>query len=110
MLAKHEFGIMQNDPKQGKRYDKYEPQKYNCISVNDDYLENIIVNFNNIDFYWHTLDVKGKGLAYCGITLIPPMSIQPFIDVIKNVSDLSDLKELSEKALKENKWIIHFGI
>ncbi len=51
MLAKHEFGIIQNAPKQGKRYDGYEPQKYNCISVNDDYLGNSIVNFGNIDFY-----------------------------------------------------------
>ncbi len=110
MLAKHEFGIMQNAPKQGKRYDEYEPQKYNCISVNDDCLENIIANFNNIDFCWHTLDVRGKGLEYCGITLIPPSSIPSFIDVIKGVSGLSELKELSEKALEENKWMIHFGL
>lgn len=110
MLAKHEFGIMQNAPKQGKRYDEYEPQKYNCISVNDDCLENIIANFNNIDFCWYTLDVKEKGLAYCGITLIPPSSIPSFIEVIKGVSGLSELKELSEKALEENKWMIHFGL
>ena len=110
MMAIHEFGIMQNAPKQGKRYDEYEPQKYNCISVNDDYLEDVVANFCNIDFYWYTLEVKKGGLAYCGITLIPPCSIQSFIDVIKDVSVLSELKELSKKALKENKWIIHFGL
>ncbi len=109
-MANHEFGIMQYAPKQGKRYDEYEPQKYNCITVNDDYLEGIDANFNNVDFYWHTLDVKGKGLAYCGITLIPPSSIPSFIDVIKGISVLSELKELSEKALEENKWMIHFGL
>lgn len=106
----HEFGIMENAPKQGKRYDKYEPQKYNCISVNDDYLEEIVTNFSHIDLYWHTLDVKGKGIAYWGITLILPCSIQSFIDVIKDISALSELKELSEKAQKENRWIIHFGL
>ncbi|MBE5972711.1 MAG: hypothetical protein E7246_09380 [Lachnoclostridium sp.] len=38
-MAKHEFGIMQNAPKPGERYDEYEPQKYLCISVDDNYVE-----------------------------------------------------------------------
>lgn len=110
IMANHEFGIMQNAPEQGKRYDEYEPQKYNCISVNDDYLEDIVANFDSIDFYWHTLDVKGKGLAYCGVTLIPPCSIKEFVDVIKDNPDLLELRKLSEKALAENKWLIHYGL
>ncbi len=109
-MAKHEFGIMQNAPQQGKRYDIYEPRKYNCISVDDDHLEDIVGNFDHIDFYWHTLDVKGKGIAYCGITLIPPDSIEAFVDVIKDIPELSELKKLSKKALLENKWIIHYGL
>lgn len=32
-MAKHEFGLMDNTPQRGKRYDEYEPQKYNCISA-----------------------------------------------------------------------------
>ena len=59
-MAKHEFGIMQEAPKHGHRYDEYQPQKYNCISVNDDYLEDIVAQFNDIDFFWHTIDVPGK--------------------------------------------------
>ena len=109
-MAKHEFGIMQDAPQMGVRYDEYEPWKYNCISVNDDYLEDIVANFDQIEFYWHTLDVKGKGIAYCGVTLIPPSSMAGFISVIKDIPALSELKELSEKALGENKWIIHFGL
>lgn len=109
-MAKHEFGIMPREPKSGERYDEYEPEKYNCICVDDEDFEPIVANFKNIDFYWHTIDVKGKGLEYSGITLIPPCSIKTFIDVIKNISALSKLKKLSEKALNENKWIIHFGV
>ena len=41
-MAKHEFGIMQTAPQKGKRYDEYAPRKYNCITVDDDYLEDII--------------------------------------------------------------------
>lgn len=110
ILAKHEFGIMQDAPGQGTRYDKYEPKKYNCISVDDDYLESIVSNFNHINFYWHTLDVPAKGIAYAGITLIPPESTQAFVDVIKDVVCLSELKKLMEKAHAESKWIIHFGL
>lgn len=109
-MAKHEFAIMQNPPQSGKRYDTYEPKKYHCISVDDDYLEDIVGNFRHIDCYWHTLDVREKGIAYSGITLIPPCSIIAFIEVITNIPELSELKELLEKAQKENKWIIHFGL
>ena len=109
-MAKHEFGIMQDAPQKGKRYDEYEPEKYNCISVDDRYLENIVGAFDPMDCYWHTLDVKGKGIAYCGVTLIPPSSLKQFIAVIEDIPGLSELRELSEKALRENKWIIHFGL
>lgn len=109
-MAKHEFGIMQTAPQKGIRYDKYEPQKYNCISVNDDYLEDIVIDFDDIDFFWHTLDVPGKGIAYCGITLIPPSSMQAFISVIENISELSELKKLLQNAYTENKWVIHYGL
>lgn len=101
---------MQATPQKGKRYDVYDPQKYNCITVDDDYLEDIVTNFNDIDFYWHSLDVPGKGIAYCGITLIPPTSMQAFISVIDNLSELSELKALIQKAYAENKWMIHFGL
>ena len=109
-MAKHEFGIMQTAPEKGTGYDEYEPDKYNCIAVDDDYVEAINADLNKIDFYWHTLDVKGKGLAYCGVTLIPPGAIESFIEVIKDVPTLSELEKLSEKALRENKWLIHFGL
>ena len=109
-MTRHEFGIMQQDPKPRKRYDEYEPQKYNCISVDDDYIEDIVTNFNHIDFYWHSLDMPAKGIAYTGITLVPPTSLQAFIAVIKDIAELNVLKDLLEKALVENKWVIHFGL
>ena len=108
-MAKHEFGIMQTAPQNGKKYE-YEPPKYNCISVNDDYIENIVSNFNDIDFYWHSLDNPRKGIAYCGITLIPPSSMQAFISVIENYSELSELNILLQKAYSDNKWVIHYGL
>ena len=37
-MPKHEFGIMQEAPAPGVRYDEYEPQRYRCIAVDDDAL------------------------------------------------------------------------
>lgn len=109
-MAKHEFGIMTDDPRPNKRYDKYEPWKYACISVDDSYLESIVERLNTIDFYWHTLSVKGKGLAYCGITLVPPRSLKEFIDVIADNSELCELRKLLEEALNKNNWVLHYGL
>lgn len=106
-MAKHEFGIMQEAPLPGKRYDAYEPDQYACISVHDDYIEGLLERFLKIDFYWHTLDVPGKGLAYCGITLIPPTSLQPFMD---EMNGQVALQQLLRQAQAENKYVIHFGI
>ena len=109
-MSHHEFGIMQISPQNGQCFDEDEPENYNCISVNDGYIENILEKLTDIDFYWHTTDVSGKGLAYCGVTLVPPSSMQRFISVIDDNPDLNQLKDLLTQALNENKWIIHFGL
>lgn len=49
------------------------------------------------------------GIDYCGITLISPISLKDLNLNILN-SKNSQLKKLFEKALKENKFIICFGI
>ena len=101
---------MPSAPEKGARYDEYEPEKYDCISVDDDYLESIISKLDGIDFFLHTLDAPAKGIAYCGITLIPPESMQDFIAVIDGINGLHELKMLMHRAYGEGKWIIHFGI
>lgn len=109
-MAKHEFGMMHTAPEAGKRYDAYEPQRYDCISIDDTYIEKLDVHLSDIDLYWHTVDVAGKGLAYCGVTLIPPASIPAFLSAIENNAPFSELRKLMERAKNENKWVIHFGL
>ena len=109
-MAKHEFGIMECSPLSGKRYDDYEPEKYHCISVDDDYIEGIAPKLIDVDFYWHSIDIPEKGLAYCGITLIPPAAIKQFIPLIESIEELSELRCLLQKALSANKFVIHYGL
>lgn len=109
-MAKHEFGLMQAAPRQGERYDVYEPQKYACISVDDADIEPILTKLETIEFCWHTLSVRGRGLAYCGITLIPPSSLDAMIRIVGENPNLAPLKALLETARSRNKWVIHYGL
>ena len=99
-MANHEFGIMQNQPMNKERFDEYEPNKYDCIVVDDNFIEPILIDLQKLDCYWHTLQNPGKGLAYYGITLIPPDSLKAFIDAIADIPKLCELKKLLEEQNK----------
>ncbi len=109
MMAKHEFGIMKRAPSPGERYDTYEPERYGCISVPDEDLEGLFADLR-INVYWHTLDRLEKGLAYCGITLIPPDAVPSILADIDGVEKLTPLKSLLLQARDENRFVIHYGL
>lgn len=109
-MDNHEFGIMKNDPIYSKEYVEYEPRKYNCISVNDEYIQPLLEDLNNLDCYWHSLERPEKNLAYTGITLIPPSSLEMFLDVIKNNPGTDELEILLKQAKRDNKFVIHYGL
>lgn len=111
-MAYHEFGIMENNPKDDKRYDEYDPKKYKCIKINDDFIEPLLPEFKDILCYWHTLKLPNRNLAYCGITLIPPESIDLFITIFMKQyeSEFKEIILLFQQAKKGDKYIIHFGI
>lgn len=111
-MAKHEFGIIEKEPLNTQRFDEYEPNKYNCISIDDDFIAPLLIDLKSVDCYWHTILNTGKGLAYCGITLIPPKSIDTFIKILsyQDNSEYNDLIGLAKHAKEFNKYIIHFGI
>ena len=111
-MSIHEFGIMQTDPTDKELFNEYEPSKYNCIVVEDDFIEPILIELQNVDTYWNTIQNKKNGLAYYGITLIPPSSIDVLINILslKNMVEYDSLIYLLNRAKKYNKYIIHFGI
>ena len=110
MAMSHEFGLMPDMPQPGERYDSYEPWEYDAISIHDEYIEPLLPQLNTIDMFWHTVDVPGKGLAYCGITLIPPSAHCDVLRIIRPKAGLEQLTELVEQAFEEKKYIIHFGL
>lgn len=118
MPCRHEFGIIDCLE---EYTEKYEPEKYNCTYVEDDLLDEVYdeefkAKIENLDTFAHNTDRPYKNLAYYGITLIPPKSLETFLDIIIEANAKYKAKELEilidkiTYAIKENKWMIHYGI
>ena len=45
-MANHEFGIIQNQPMSKEQFYEYEPNKYSCIAVDDNFIEPILIDKN----------------------------------------------------------------
>ena len=110
-MASHEFGIMGRMPVHGERYDMYDPEAYTLLRVDDTCLEPFFSQWNALDFFWHSLDVPGKGLAYYGITLIPPSSMEGMINSLEGAPPaLMGLKALLAEARAGQRFMIHYGL
>lgn len=100
-----------NPPTASKIYDEYNPEIYDSlVSVDYDYILKIDDKLNEINMYCHTLAKPQKGLAYCGITLIPPEAMPEMLLITEPCPKLQPLTQLLKKVLTESKYIIHFGI
>ena len=66
--------------------------------------------------YFHRLNRPEYGLAYHGITIIPPESLSSFLNIVlssdawKQYDELNELGEKIIQAKNENKYMIHYGI
>lgn len=118
-MAKHEFGII-DSLQENKWYSSYEPEKYNCISIDDYLIGELTIRYDEelmaIKTYFAISTQVGNGLDYSGITIIPPKSLKQFRDIIIKANSQyqsHELKLLIEKisnAINENKYLIHYGI
>lgn len=111
-MAKHEFGIINEMITENDDFLDYEPEKYGCIKIDDDYIENLMPLFLEIPTFFHRLSWRETGLNYIGITLIPPESCEKFADVFEaqNCSFYNELILLLKNANEENKFVIHYGL
>ncbi len=111
-MARHEFGIMDTTPRGDEDFQSYEPEKYGCVSIDDEYIENLVSEFEDIVTYWHRLSWKMTGLNYIGITLIPPKSCGRFSEILKaqKNSVYGELCGLLDTAKAQEKFVIHYGL
>ena len=109
-MLKHQFGIMMADPEPGQIFEEYEPEKYDCIAVGDEYIQEVVEKLAGVSVYWHGLDRPESGLACHGITLIPPESIAEVVEAVRDVPEMRRLMEMLVVAEREQKFVIHFGV
>ncbi|MCS5501193.1 hypothetical protein NY607_08695 [Lysinibacillus sp. A4] len=116
----HEFGIIACIEKD-KEYAAYEPEKYNCIGVDGDLFDELLSNdfgkkIHRLETFAHNTNRSFKSLAYWGITLIPPSSHIQFLNMVSEANveyQSAELEELIKKiaeAIKQDKWMIHYGV
>ena len=108
-MAVHEFGSLPRDPLPGEWYD-YEPEKYGCVAVDDALVESLAEKLADVPVYWQTLDQPGKGLDYCGITLIPPESIPQILAALDATEEWTTLGGLLMQAKALGRFVIHYGL
>ena len=115
MACVAQFGIIDEFEK-NKDYSEYEPEKYHCVAIQDDFLDDWWDDLTSIKTYFHSYSRPDFGLARWGITLIPPQSLDAFLMAImddprsKSSPELIELMRLLGKALIENKYVIHYGV
>lgn len=114
MACVAEFGIIDNL----EEYDEHEynPSKYHCTAIDDDFISAWWSELVLIKTYFHTLSRPEFGLARCGITLIPPESLEAFYKIIakdkhsRTSEELIDLMKIVRMAINQNKYVIHYGV
>ncbi len=121
-----DIGIIKNiDPQNNydeSEFDDYQEtiKFYDCLSIDDEELHDFMQETyeKNISASYCTLDNTGDyGIDLCGITLMPPASIEKLIDILqhsdKNYSEMSWYNSLYEKckeAFDKNQHMIFFGV
>lgn len=119
MAYVHEFGIV--DCILEYKENEYEPEKYNCITIDGEFIDEIYhKGFGNkmkhLDTFAHNINRPFKDLAYYGTTLIPPSSLHQFLSIlteenmIYNSDKLEKLIDIILTSIKEDKWLIHYGV
>ncbi len=116
MACVAQFGIIDKFEKDKDYSLEYEPQKYSCVAIEDDILNDWWNELIIIKTYFHSYNQPNFALARWGVTLIPPESLEAFYTIVsadrrsKSSKEIIALLTLFRKAISENKYVIHYGV
>lgn len=118
-MAKHDFGILDHF-EEDKWYQEYEPEKYNCISVGMDVMDEVFATYREeigtIKAFACVSTQPINGLDEWSVNLMPPQSLEAFYNIIVQANSVLHSEELImlidkiQEAIRNNKYLIHFGI
>ena len=75
----------------------------------DEAIEPLLEAFRCGKTYWHSLDGAELGLTYCGITLIPPETLDAYLEIIWKNPKRSELATLFTIAVQENCTVLELN-
>lgn len=116
-MPNHDFILYKKKPSYFTNFisSKYFNEKeYWRVKIDDNIIDGI--SFTNVETYFNYYRKKYKRneLNVFGITIIPPTSLERFIKIIKshnkNNEAMNELIKLTEEAIDNNYYIIHYGI
>ena len=116
MPCNAQFGIIDDFDKDKDYGEEYKPQKYNCVSIDDDILNDWWERLLTMKSYFHCCSRPETALARWGVTLIPPESFDLFYAIVEKDTKPEDiyqvqcLLKLIKQAKIENKFILHYGV
>ena len=95
-------------------------KRYHCIALPDMIINDWWYLLTYMDSYFGEYNRPKTALDRWGVTLIPPESLDLFSKIIKNCTsekyltlcekEIAEVLSLLEKAKRENKFIIHYGV
>lgn len=110
-----EFGIL-GQPDADRSYDQWEPERYHCVAIDDDYLDDWWPRLTQMRTFYHSLSRPGTALARWGVTLIPPESLPVFLSAVTADARfhadpaLAALAGTIQAAICQHAFLIHFGV
>lgn len=118
-MIKAEFGIVDAFNEKDD-YTRYTPDKYHCIAIDDDIYMNdwweSLCLMNTFNVYEKGILQPQTALSRWGITIIPPDSLHVLLKIVtsderyEKDEHLIALSKLIQKAVTQNKHMIHYGI
>jgi len=110
-MITHEFVLCSQLPKT-IRYSDF--PKSNLVAISDDFIVNSHIPFGKVKMHCQYLGNVICGLAYHGITIIPPDVAtelkKELLGHCQNSHDLNALMGILEKAITNQHYVIHFGV
>jgi len=115
-MLRAQFGLI-DEIDYNKDYSEYEPQKYNCVCIDDDeYINDWWPQLCGMRTFFHSMARPETALARWGVTIIPPSSLPFFRSIVlgdervKTDANLEALAGVIQTAIESEKHMIHFGV
>jgi len=101
-------------------------QQYNdsCVKIQDQFISENYKVFKKVVLYWNDLNKTGLGFNYYGTTIITPQMAQNLLNTMtrfleNDTSEMAEyfvgeeydiLRDLLTKSIRNNQFLIHFGV